>query len=94
MGGVYRSSHVEVNVRCLFKQKSAYERCTVLLKIPLLVKLIVAKVILGILNDLVHCDHALCYKVNSFDLRDRRHVTSLKAEAYLNLLAKIFCRNR
>ena len=65
MGGIHRSSYVKVYIRRFLKQKSADKRSAVLLKVPILIKLVVPKIILSILNYLVHSDNALGDKVSA-----------------------------
>ena len=75
---IYCSANIEVDICCLLKQKSADKRSSVLLKIPLLIKLILSKIIFGKLNYLIHCNNAFGYQIYSFYIGDGRNVTAFK----------------
>ena len=94
MGGVYRSAHVEIDVRRFLKQKSADQRRAVLLEIPLLIQRVVAKIILGILKDSVHGDNTLSNKIHALNGCNGGHVTTLKAQGCAHGLTEILGCNR
>ena len=94
MGGINCSTHIKIDICRFLKKKSTYQRCAVLFKIPFLVKLVVTKVILSVLDDPVHRDNALGNEVDTLDMSYRGNVASLEAQTYLNSLTEIFSRDR
>ena len=89
VGRVDGSTHVEIDVGGFLKEQTADHGCTVLLEVPLLVECILAQIVLGVLDDLIHGDNTLGHQVNTLDMGDGGNVAPLKAQADLDSLAQI-----
>ena len=94
VGGVDRSAHKEVDIRCLLEQQAGNLGRTVSLKIPLLIAEVVPQVVLGIGQNLVDRDNPLRDQIHRFQLGDGRHILCNIIQGGDQRLSEIFCSNR
>lgn len=90
VGRVDRSADKEVDVRRFLKENSADETCTVAMRTPVFVLLVLVQRILGVFDHAVHGDDTLRHEIDALQLSSRRNVAFFKVKLTLSGLRRYF----